>query len=225
MAQENSVTPEKELLRLIEDQGKAKKSVDTYAIRHSGLSLLSPSAWIGRLSFLRNRLQRAWSKGEWLYLINIKVLNKILVLFIFILALYFISDISFSMNNLKKMPELELKVQEGVQLTGLKEGSFLKKTVAYYFEKVRQRNIFKMGSIPTETPVKSTNQSKILEVTKNLKLVGISWSEDPDAMIEDTEANKTFFVKRGQNIGKIKIQAIFKDKVILSYSGEEMELK
>ena len=32
-------------------------------------------------------------------------------------------------------------------------------------------------------------------------------------------------VKRGEMIGEVKVQAIFKDKVVLTFGGEEVELK
>jgi hypothetical protein len=44
-------------------------------------------------------------------------------------------------------------------------------------------------------------------------------------MIEDTKALRTFFVKRGEMAGEAKVQAIFKDKVVLSVGTEEFELK
>jgi hypothetical protein len=44
-------------------------------------------------------------------------------------------------------------------------------------------------------------------------------------MIEDTKELKTFFVKRGEMVGDAKVQAIFKDKVVLSLGKEEFELK
>ena len=101
----------------------------------------------------------------------------------------------------------------------------MKKTAAYYFEKVAQRDIFKMGPKPLPTEKQKVVSPVVTEATKNLKLVGISWSDNPDAMIEDTQAKRTFFLKRGQKIGKMKIQAIFRDKVILSYEDEEVILK
>ena len=70
-----------------------------------------------------------------------------------------------------------------------------------------------------------TPSSKVADATQDLKLVGISWSNDPIAMIEDSKALRTFFVTRGQMIGEVRVQAIFKDKVVLSYGGEEIELR
>lgn len=110
-----------------------------------------------------------------------------------------------------------------MQPVGVKEGSAAK-VVSYYLEKIRARDIFRMALAQQAGEAKQPS-SKIVEVTQSLKLVGISWSDDPDAMIEDTQAQKTHFVKKGQMIGNLKVQAIFKDKVVLSYDGEEIELK
>ena len=94
---------------------------------------------------------------------------------------------------------------------------------------MRERDIFEIGYKPIEPPAVDEGDKlpsqKTLEATRNLNLVGISWSDDPDAMIEDTQALRTFFVKRGDYIGSIKVEAIFKEKVLLSVDGEEVELK
>ena len=64
------------------------------------------------------------------------------------------------------------------------------------------------------------------EAVKSLALVGISWSKDPDAIIEDKAHQRTFFVKRGQMVGdNIKVEAVFKDHVVLSLDGQEFELR
>jgi len=44
-------------------------------------------------------------------------------------------------------------------------------------------------------------------------------------IIEDTQAKRAYFLKRGQMINDFEVKAIFKDKVILSYQGEEIELR
>ena len=135
------------------------------------------------------------------------------------------------MIQLSAPPDLEAPASENGSSTNLMERVFLKKAVSYYLEKMGERDIFQMGAVRkvtgadgVQTEMKVTSD-RILDVTENLKLVGISWSNDPDAIIEDTKDTKTFFVKTGQKIGEVKVQAIFKDKVVLSYQGEETELK
>lgn len=226
MAQERPLTPEKQLLRLIEGQKTNAPGIQAQAIKHRSLSLFSFGAWLGRLSFFKEVFKK-WLHGTRPYQLDIKLINKLLCLFIFVLAVYFISNLFSSLINLKKTPYLEFKPQEGASFAGAQEPSFLKKAASYYLEKVRERDIFKMGAKKPTAQATSPNgpSSSIIEATQHLKLVGISWSKDPDAMIEDTKALRTFFVKRGQMIGEIKVQAIFKDKVVLGFGGEEIELR
>ena len=105
------------------------------------------------------------------------------------------------------------------------------KAVSYYLEKARGRDIFQMvrDEEPRAKSVSRANppSQRITELIKNLRLVGISWSADPDVMIEDTNLQRTFFLKKGQIIENInvKVEAVFKDKVVLTCEGEEAELR
>jgi hypothetical protein len=229
MAQERSVTPEKQLLKLIEDPKTKGTDFRTHAIKHHGLSLFSSLAWKGRLSFLKVHFQK-WLKRATPQPLNIKVVNRVLVLCIFIMVVYFAKSIPASIIKLKKMPTLEFKTQGGIieKSAGIEEASLVKKAASYYLEKVRQKDIFRMGAKVGPVTEKSTAKapsSRIMEATQYFKLVGISWSRDPDVMIEDTKALRTYFLKRGESIGEVKVQAIFRDKVVLSFGGEEIELK
>lgn len=230
MAQERPATPEKQLLKLIEESKTPAAGVNIQAIRHRNLSLFSLSAWLGRISFFKDRFKKWFGKnGKYRQLDIIRVINNALAFSIFVLAIYFISNLSMSMINLKKMTNLKLISPESVKSASLiQDASSLARPLSYYLEKVRARNIFKMGPRKVTDAAEVADRgpsSRIIEATQHLKLVGISWSNDPDAMIEDTKALRTFFVKRSQMIGDIKVQAIFKDKVILGYEGEEIELR
>ena len=227
MAQARPITPEKQLLRLIEDKNSNAPGIQAQAIKHHSLSLFSFGAWLGRTSFLKEVFKK-WFHGIKILQLDIKLTNKILGLLIFILAVYFVSNLFSSLINFKKTPYLESKPQEGASFADTQRSSFFKKAASYYFEKIRERDIFKMGAKkPTAAAEASPKgpSSAIIEATQHLKLVGISWSNDPDAMVEDLKALRTFFVKRGQMIGDVKVQAIFKDKVVLGLGGEEIELR
>ncbi len=227
MAQERPFTPEKQLLKLIEDPKLKPAAFNSLAIKHQGLSLLSPSAWLGRIYFFKNWFKKQSQRPQ-VHGFNTKLAIKILAVCVFALAFYFISNLVGSFTNINKTRNLSLEVKKEEVGSISTEDSFVsKKAVTYFLEKIRQRDIFKMGqSKKDNTEVVSRGPtSRIIEATAHLKLVGISWSDDPDAMIEDTKALRTFFIKRGGVVGDIKIQAIFKDKVILSYAGEEIELR
>lgn len=228
MSHEKPLTPEKQLLKLIEEP-TTKSSFNVAALKHQGLSLLSLRAWIARCSFVTHKFQK-WVKNPKRLQLDIKVINRILEGIVVVLGLSLIGSLYNSALRFKKEPDIRVKIlQRAAQPENLQDGIILRKPVAYYLEKISTRDIFKMGPKKTQTPpaqdAGKEQGSRILEATQHLKLVGISWSNDPDAMIEDTRAIRTFFVKRGQMIGDIRVQAIFKDKVILTYSGEEIELK
>ena len=228
MAQERSPSPEKQLLGLIEGHKGKEAGLYAGAVKQQRSGLLSPDAWLGRALFLKDNIEK-WFKGEGQKIFEVKTVNNILALVIFILAVYLVSNVIAFVINMKKIPDyLKPEAQkEGGLAADAYNASGLSRGTAYYLEKVRQRNIFRMGSEAAsgaENAVKAPT-AEIIQATQHLKLVGISWSSDPDALIEDTKALRTFFVKRGQKVGDIKIQAILKDKVILSVGGEEMELK
>lgn len=227
MAQERPVTPEKQLLKLIEDPKLKGDALNSMAIKHHGLSLISLSAWMGRFSFFKDwfkkQPQAAKAPG-----LDTKLIIKILAVCVFVLAVYFISNLFNSFAGIKNKANLSLEAFKDDAKLESAEGSFVsQKAITYFLEKIRERDIFKMGPVKRESieTITRAPSSRIMEATAHLKLVGISWSADPDAMIEDTKALRTFFVKRGGMVGEIKIQAIFKDKIILSYEGEELELR
>jgi hypothetical protein len=227
MAQERGSTPEKQLLRLLEGDGSKDASGKGSAAKKRKPSIFSLGAWKGRFFFLKDGFGRR-VKGQVARQLDIKAVNKVLVLSIFMLIGYLAYTLSTSIYNMQELPNLATGAKEGFKATSFPEVSALK-AISYYTEKVIERNIFKMGLTGVSTEVMEEDvipvSETIMDLIQSLRLVGISWSDSPDAMIEDTESVRTFFVKRGQMIGKLKVQAIFKDKVVLSYEGAEVELK
>jgi type II secretory pathway component PulC len=224
MPEQRSVSPEKELLKLIE-KPMHQNSLQAAAIKYHGLSIFSLGALKGRVSFLKSRFKDGF-KPETLQQFDVKILNLVLKVCVFVLACYFIVNLAFSISNLKKDFNLKLKPQPA-ENTSTNIASFLK-AASYYLEKARERDIFRMGVKKTAiTPnALNTPSQRIIEVTAHLRLVGISWSDDPDVMIEDTKNQRTLFLKKGQTIdNEIRIKAVFKDKVVLSFAGEEIDLK
>lgn len=221
MTAQNSFTPEKELLRLIEKPGR-EGSLRAAAIKHHGLSLFSFSALKARIAFLKNKFRDFKIKG--FRELDVKALNRILNFFIVILVFYFVVNLSTSITHLKQPLDIKSGIEKKSE-TKLSAVPSLLKAASYYLERVRERDLFSMGAKKISNTVKGPS-SRIIEATQNLKLVGISWSNDPDVMIEDTQNHRTLFLKKGRLINnEIKVEAIFKDKVVLSYQGEEIELR
>ncbi|MBP7215994.1 MAG: hypothetical protein KBA46_01790 [Candidatus Omnitrophica bacterium] len=226
MAQEKPLqSPEKELLKLIE-KPMHKDSLQAATIRYHGQSFFSFGALKGRFAFLKNKFKDL--KSAHLAIFDLKVINRILLVGIAVLVLYFMVSATFSFMRLKKEVSFTFKAHDVKDVKSPQVNSFLK-AASFYLEKARARDIFSMSerAASTEHTMFSKGPSqKLQELVEPLRLVGISWSDDPDVMVEDTKNPRTLFLKKGQLIdGKLKVQAVFKDKVILSYNGEEIELR
>lgn len=154
--------------------------------------------------------------------LNIKLFNVLLFACVAGLTVRFWMIMDSSVKKMKAI-DFRITADPGGEI---REKTVLKK-VDYYLDKVKKRDIFKMGmAARPENVVETGPSSKAVEATQNFRLVGISWSNDPDAMVEDIKAMKTFFVKRGQLIGgEVKVESIAKDKIVLRFGQELVELR
>lgn len=74
-------------------------------------------------------------------------------------------------------------------------------------------------------PARISGSSKGPRV-EDLRLVGISWSESPDALIEDVSRKVTLFLKEGQVLeGGILVKEISKTRVLIESHGRMIELQ
>ncbi len=230
MVQERPTTPEKQLLDLIEDP--KEQGVSPKKIKRRSFNLFSFSAFRGRLSFLQESMQSgAFFRNA---LPDIKGLNRILKVCIALLFVYLVGNFAMSRDRLKQVPEFVSKSSR--ESKDIPAAELSSKQISYYLEGPRSRDIFKFGDFgvpeieengdevaaPTEEVL---SHAEVL--AQQLGLVGIGWSDDPDVMVENVETKKIYFLKRGERIDNlIKVEAIFQDKVILTYdNGKEMELR
>lgn len=152
---------------------------------------------------------------------DIKILNICLLICSVFLFLYFVENI---VRSLRKMNSIEFTIPQVVYRASSGTVSSLREAV-FYIDKVKQRDIFKMVSKARIDAISDVISSKAAEVAQNFRLVGISWSSEPDAMIEDVKMQRTLFVKKGQKVGEAKVESIMKDRVLLRYGEELIELR
>ncbi len=227
MAENKPATPEQQLLKLIEGQGKpgaaGASGAGSVAKKPRGRGF-SPAAILGALSFWKRRSKKKsfarrspFSIGE---------MNKALVAVSLVLFVYVTFDAVASARNLQRPPNfapMKERVAKSVKGTAepLAEAS-------YFLQKISSRDIFREGktSAPVQAAPVVATPAETAEVVQGLALVGISWSSNPDAIIEDKARQRTYFVKRGQDVGDgIKVEAIFKDHVVVTYEDREYELR
>ena len=213
----DNITPEKELLKIIEEGEKS----DSLVVKSDGFSNFN---LFKRFNFLIKKIKDRKLKE---ILLDFRFVNFLLLFVNFILVIYLIYTLIFSYFSLRKDFSPKIMEEKIDTPVGSLKVSRLK-PLGYYLESAKSRNIFVMNSprLNLDNLSEKTPSSKAIEATKNLKLVGISWGPDPDAIIEDTLNKRTLFLKRGQLIdNKIRVKSIFKDKVILRYAGEDIELR
>ncbi len=212
------------MLKLIEGSGDGKSSFfHKTRLARRRLKFFSWDAIKGTFSFFRGSFSGGF-KREWSWK-DLKNINQVLTLGIFFLFLFSGIRLYFSISQARVAGDIDrvAKIESEALLPPPA------RPLSSYLEKVRSRNIFAMVEAPamieTKDPREAVLAEEIEEVRRRYSLVGISWSEDPDVLIEDSKAGKTFFLKRGQALGETKVQAIFRDRVILEYKGAEVELK
>jgi len=213
-----SPSPERELLKLIEED-KNSNGVSSRG-RTKLRGVLSLSAARARLSFLRSSIFNIFHPREF----SIASLNKLLGVIFLFLFFYVAADITSSVLNLKGEVEAAFKMANRPSFYSQRSVSNLK-GLKYYLNEAKNRDIFNIVTVKRAEPKETKDIQAIVKKTSYLKLVGIAWSDNPDAMIEDMRAKKTLFVKEGDLINDILIKKILKDKVILNLEGETIELK
>ncbi len=210
------------------ERPNTRKSFAQASLKYHGLSLFSFGALKGRLSFFSSQLKGLFKDGQ-IYQLDVKTLNRFLKFCAGSLAVVFVVNLLVSLISLKRDLNLKVGIEKSAQGKQVQDKGLLK-AVTYYLEKARERDIFNMGT-KVSLDVANANVNKgpsarILEATKDFRLVGISWSDDPDVMIEDTKNQRTFFLKKGQTFASdLKLSGVYKDRVILNYLGEEVELR
>ena len=100
------------------------------------------------------------------------------------------------------------------------------KQSAEYRSTLAARNPFRLATTrATEGTSAQTVKSKLLDLTSKLSVVGINRGKVPEALIEDTEAKRTYFVKVGDEINGMTVSAIDSSGVKVKYEGEEAVLQ
>jgi hypothetical protein len=218
MAKEHGNTAERELLKIIEGKSEIKKFVkkeNDFAIG---------SFFKGLFSSISGKFHKG--SGDRETAITPKKVNVSLILVIGILFLSYATIFVRGVEQLQRLPRFEIPPVQakarGIVLP-LKE-------YAFYIEKILGRNIFDATLSAQKPMVEKGAGGKINDLIKDLRLTGISWSDNREerfVMIEDMQAKVTYFLKEGETISKsnISIKKISRDKVALFYMDEETELR
>jgi len=172
--------------------------------------------------WIKTELQKFFKSGY--RQIDISLISRGLIVCIVLLFIFLVFSVYSSWKGLKKAALTDMSPVTANKGEGMIRDVSALKGLIYYVDGIGKRDIFRMGG-KFDSEAEPAAVSKLVELTQKLKLVGISWSDDPDAMIEDSAMSKTFFVKKGQMIGELTVDNISKDRVTVRYGKEVVDLK
>ncbi len=208
-----NLTPEEKLLKIIENPTEAPAGKISFKAAEKGSAV--------NLSALVSRFRRLHiSKDTLLEYANIWTANKALAGVCIVLTVFWIIDFVSSGLNFNK--RLEALVKEGSMVSAAGAARvFAGVDIKDVLSMSKRRNIFTL--LP---PKQEIIQTQALEqAVSNYKLVGIIWSDNPQAMIEDSKAGKTNLFNENEIMGDFKIKKVYRDKVVLSKDAMEWELR
>ena len=90
----------------------------------------------------------------------------------------------------------------------------------FYTQALKEDRLF--GSMPAgqaQLPAAAT-----AEALKDISLVGIVSGEPGQAVIEDKQAQRTYYVTKGQSVAEYQVEDIQEGKIILNRNGQKYEL-
>lgn len=229
---DSSLTPEQRLLKLIEEQeskdadgagGSGKQPGNKFDFR----ALLSPAGIRAQIEYARDSFKAGFQKQK--SPLQIKKVNQFLKIAALLFGCYLVVNLLFDLGLLNR----NLKQELSLKPTDLNEITLDDEVPAgeSFFDETGVRNVF----APLDKRIQATDDEtssltlKVLELTENLKLTGISiHPEDSNrtfCMIEDLEKSITTFLKEGDTISGLRVSAIKEDSVILQYQDEKIEIR
>ena len=201
----DDLTPEEKLLKIIENPGMVEKKKALPITRN----IDALRSWFATFDIKAIMPKR----------VDIKTVNKVLAVLCILVTLFLISDllngrVVFKRKLNKILAGTAVSTAAGrTTIPDVKPEDLIAGT--------KKRNIFTLEA----EKAKPISRSDIAGAAVELKLVGILWSENPQAMVEDTRAQKTYLVSAGDKIGTVNVKSILIDKVVLSKDTEEWDLR
>lgn len=223
-----SLTPEKQLLKLIEEPVSAQQAAAAKAkTGFHAQSLLSPNAWKGRLAYAQENFLTILKQSR--DQISLKQINQVFRMAMVMmgagLTMNLTYDAQLSMRDYNAYFEVSQKEIAEMPASG---GRMLDPN---FFEDIAKRNIFSpiQRKAEAKAAVPAESLVKLQEMLKDYKLTGISVNpvdvKKTYCMIEDLKKNTTHFLKVGDKISGAEVLDIGSDGVVLAYGNETAELK
>lgn len=222
MAEEFS--PEEKLLRLI--RGKKRDESKSTPEKVESSAGIPSTTGIQNMKYSSPADKRV--ADEWRYF---KFLNLALVIMLIVVIMFYIFDLVSSklerptFGRLHKSDIASRRPQPAISEPQNAKLEAQTTPFSTYAEAIGKRELFKppKSEAVEEKPTTQKTESAS-DKLKYLSLIGIIGGERPQAVIEDKKDKKTYFLNKGQTVSEMKVEDILKDRIILDFDGEKVEL-
>lgn len=216
VAAEAGMTPEEKLLRIIESPTEAKAHVALRPAFNFQASALYVKAWFKHF--------REKAKDY----LSLKIAIRVLFAACIFSTLFLIVDFWNGLPNAALLEKMELAAKRAdigrINIEALNP-------LSVFQQEIGQNNMFSLPAAPLETQTQEQKSEAapapdvLRTMVQNFRVVGIMWSDMPQVIIEDTADGRTYFLNKGNKVKGVRIKDILKDRVVLSYNKEEIELR
>ena len=207
----DSIVPEEKLLKIIENPSTPLKP------------LPEPASVVKKNSpFDKHRIIAWFVNKRAAYAFNFKTFNKIFMVLCVLVSILWVFNLVKSSTNVAQRLE---HINNEAAFLNIDEYKYVASGVAAtdLADEMKKRNVFTF--VPGKAPASVIGPTDIAQLVANYKLVGIIWSSNPQAMIEDSKEQKTYLLSAGDQIGQFTIHKILQDKAIIGKDGQEWELR
>ncbi len=213
---EEKNTPEDKLLKIIEKPKSQQGGGQEKNALGRKEKKIDIKKWLVKLKGARS------GKFQWKApCLNLRYAGRILIIMAVCLTVFFAIDFTKDALRLKER-FASLSKPSAAKTENRKEKPSVKFNLAVSIKEARKRNIFTLTPETVAVKKKRITPQKHID---DLKLVGILWSDNPQAMIEDKKEKSTRFLNTGDTIDRWRVKEIQRDKVILVDEAREWELR
>lgn len=98
----------------------------------------------------------------------------------------------------------------------------LRRSLSDYLAVVSKRVLFRPEV--KRRSVQKSNEPDIDDLSRDLQLVGFVSVDNKEAIVKNRRTRRSFFIKPGDSLGKLKVVDILEGKIIVEYKDESKEL-
>ena len=180
----------------------------------------------GRRVSFKTRLKEMLSKDRLYTASALDLFNKALIGVLAIIVAYFGYNLLFpparDIGFIDERTEIAPSGTSGIVDKNSQQAAMPEKAENYsaYESQIKGKQLFGASSATKS----AGEQPAGMDISKKFNLVGIIAGDQPQAIIEDKETQKTYYLYAGQSFGDATVEEVNNGKVVLNYKGERVTL-